>query len=219
MAIVGAGASGAHSLLAVLKELSPVHEGTDARTRPTQIVIIDRDPEFFSGVAYGRRSGRGSLTLSTVERFLPNEEREGFVEWLNQHRDDVLSDPDLDEAWIDRHREAIVSGQWEPLFIPRRLYGKYLAECVSAAIWLARSQNVAEFTILNAAVTRLTESEGRYLLDTEDADGRAGEIDAAVVVLAIGSPPVRELNADGDAVADGLVRDVSIPGWSTHWRA
>jgi uncharacterized NAD(P)/FAD-binding protein YdhS len=131
VAIVGAGACGAHSLLALLKELS---SATDARTRPTQIVVIDGNPDFFSGVADGRRSGRRSLTLSTVERFLPSEEREGFVEWLNQHRDDVLSDPDLDEAWIDRHREAIVSGQWEPLFIPRRLYGKYLAECVSAAI-------------------------------------------------------------------------------------
>jgi uncharacterized NAD(P)/FAD-binding protein YdhS len=209
MAIVGAGASGAHSLLAVLKELS---SAADARTRRTQIVVIDRDPDFFSGVAYGRRSGRGSLTLSTVERFLPSEEREDFVEWLNQHRDDVLSDPDLDEAWIDRHREAIVSGQWEPLFIPRRLYGKYLAECVRAAIWLARSQNVAEFTSINAAVTRLTESEGRYLLGIEDADGGAGEIDAAVVVLAIGSPPVRELKADGDTVADSLVRDLYDPG-------
>jgi uncharacterized NAD(P)/FAD-binding protein YdhS len=209
VAIVGAGASGAHSLLAILKELS---SATDARMRPTQIVVIDRDPDFFSGVAYGRRSGRGSLTLSTVERFLPSEEREDFVEWLNQHRDDVLSAPDIDEAWIDRHREAIVSGQWEQLFIPRRLYGKYLAECVSAAIWLARSQNVAEFTSINAAVTRLTESEGRYLLSIEDADGGACEIDAAVVVLAIGSPPVRELKADGDAAADGLVRDVYDPG-------
>jgi len=209
MAIVGAGASGAHSLLAVLKELS---SATDARPRPTQIVVIDRDPDFFSGVAYGRRSGRGSLTLSTVERFLPSEEREDFVEWLNQHRDDVLSDPELDEAWIDRHREAIVSGQWAQLFIPRRLYGKYLAECVSAAIWLARFQNVAEFTSINAAVTRLTESDGRYLLDIEDSDGRACEIDAAVVVLAIGSPPVRELKADGGAVADGLVHDIYDPG-------
>jgi len=83
VAIVGAGASGAHSLLAVLKELS---SATDARTRRTQIAVIDRDPDFFSGIAYGRRSGRGSLTLSTVERFLPSEEREDFVEWLNQHR-------------------------------------------------------------------------------------------------------------------------------------
>jgi len=124
----------------------------------------------------------------------------------------VLSDPDLDEAWINRHREAIVSGQWEALFIPRRLYGTCLAECVRAAIWLARSQNVAEFTSINAAVTRLTESEGRYVLGIEHADGGAGEIDAAVVVLAIGSPPVRELTADGDAVADGLVGDVYDPG-------
>jgi uncharacterized NAD(P)/FAD-binding protein YdhS len=212
VAIVGAGASGAHSLLAILKELSSATEATDARTRRTQIVVIDRDPQFFAGVAYGRRSGRSSLTLSTVQRFLPTEEREDFVEWLNQHRDDVLSDPDLDEAWIDRHRDAIVSGQWEPLFIPRRLYGKYLAECVSAAIWLARSQNVAEFSLINAVVTSLTEAEGRYRLGIEDAEGAAGEIDAAVVVLAIGSPPARELNADGDAVADGVVRDVYDPG-------
>lgn len=209
LAIVGAGASGAHTLLAVLRELSyPI--GRCAR--PMQIVIIDRDPEFFSGVAYGHRSGRASLTLSSLDRFLPDEERAGFVDWLIQHRDEVMDNPDIDSAWVDRHRDHIVAGRWEGLFVPRRLYGAHLAECVHAAMSRARSRAVAEFSFVNAAVTSLTESDNRHLVSTSDSKGGCSEIDAAVAILAIGSPPVRRLRTEGNAPADGLIHDIYDPG-------
>src|SRR6185312_11717781 len=42
LAIIGAGASGTHALLALLKELG---SGDRKRTRPLRIVIVDRDPQ------------------------------------------------------------------------------------------------------------------------------------------------------------------------------
>ncbi len=205
LAIVGAGVSGAHSLLAVLDQLP------SALTRQKRIVVIERDPAFFSGVAYGPRSGPGSLTLSTLERFLPNDERGEFVEWLDAHRDDVLHAVEIDEAWVDRHRHAIVEGQWESLYIPRRLYGRYLAERVDTAIALARTRGVAEVTCVNAEVTKVVKADDRYVLAVDSGD-ETFQIDAAVVVLSIGSPPVRRLTTDDDAPADAVVCDVYDPG-------
>jgi uncharacterized NAD(P)/FAD-binding protein YdhS len=208
LAIIGAGASGTHALLALLKELG---SGDRKRTRPLRIVIVDRDPQFFSGVAYGRRSGRASLTLSTLKRFLPEEERVPFVDWLTAHSDDLTATADVDSAWLDRHSDDIVSRRWEHLFIPRRLYGAYLAERTHTAISQARSQGVAEVTFVNAAVTSMNLSDNRHLVRAVNRDGEASEIDAAIVVLALGSPPARRLPTD-DAAADGLIEDIFDPG-------
>jgi len=177
-----------------------------------KIVIIDRDPEFFSGVAYGHRSGPASLTLSSLDRFLPDEERAGFVDWLIQHRDEVMNNPDIDSAWVDRHRDHILAGRWERLFVPRRLYGAHLAEWVDAAISRARSRAVAEFAFVTATVTSLTESGNRYLVSTSDSGGRCSEIDAAVVTLTVGSPAVRRLETEGNAPGDGLIHDIYESG-------
>jgi uncharacterized NAD(P)/FAD-binding protein YdhS len=208
LAIIGAGASGTHTLLALLKELA---SGDRMRTRPLSIVIVDRDPQFFSGVAYGRRSGRASLTLSTLKRFLPEEERVPFVDWLTSHEEELTASTDIDSAWLDRHGDDIVSRRWEHLFIPRRWYGAYLAERTHAAISQARSHGVADVSIVNAAVTSMNLSDNRHLVRAVDCDGKASEIDAAIVVLALGSPPARRLPVD-DAPADGLIEDIFDPG-------
>jgi uncharacterized NAD(P)/FAD-binding protein YdhS len=208
LAIIGAGVSGTHTLLALLKELASGHR---ERTPPYSIVIVDRDPQFFSGVAYGRRSGRASLTLSTLKRFLPEEERVLFVDWLTSHEDELRASADVDSEWLDRHADDIASRRWEHLFIPRRLYGAYLAERTHAAISQARSQGVAEVTIVYAAVTSMNRSGNRHLIRAVDRDGETSEIDVAIVVLALGSPPARKLSTDA-APADGLIEDIFHPG-------
>jgi uncharacterized NAD(P)/FAD-binding protein YdhS len=208
LAIIGAGASGTHALLALLKELSA---GDRKRTRPLRIAIIDHDPQFFSGVAYGRRSGPASLTLSTVKNFLPDEERGPFVDWLIAHGDELADSADVDPAWLDRHRDDVLCGRWEHLFIPRRLYGAYLAEYANAAISQARSRALAEVVTVTADVTAMNTSDSRHLIRALDRDGEAVEIDAAIAVLASGSPPARRLSTDG-APDDGLIQDIYDPG-------
>lgn len=210
LAIIGAGASGTHALLALLQELSTAVQEVG---RPARIVVIDRHPQFFSGVAYGSRSGPASLTLSTLHGFLPDEERARFIAWLTSR--DVMHDTDVDPAWAARHRAEIAAGHWDELFIPRRLYGRYLADRATAAIRDARSRGVAECTLVNADVTTIERSGGRFLLTASDGGGT--QIDAAVVVLAAGSPPARRLRAD-DAPVDGLIDDIYDPGLGTTVR-
>ena len=206
LAIVGAGASAAHTLLALLLELS----STAAKgTRPARILVIDRDPQFFSGVAYGNRSGRASLTLSTLNQFLPDAERTRFTAWVESRRGglQLTADP----AWVDRHLADISTGRWEELVIPRRWYGEYLADCVRMAMHDARSAGVAEVALLTADVTSIDRSNGRLVVTAVTRDGHNTQVDTAAAVLAVGSPPTRRLPAD-DVTADGLFHDIYDPG-------
>ena len=209
LAIIGAGPSGTHALLALINKLCSVDSKP---TRPLHIAIIERDKQFFSGIAYGQRSGRASLTLSALKRFLPDEERARFVEWLTSNGDAVTGNAGIDVTWVDRHRDDIVAGRWEHLCVPRRLYGEYLADRAHAAIRHARSRGVADFEFVNAVVTAVHESSNRYLVRVSNRDGEVCEIDAAAVVLAIGSPPVRRLHADDGAVGDEFIHDIYDPG-------
>jgi uncharacterized NAD(P)/FAD-binding protein YdhS len=210
LAIIGAGASGTHALLALINQLCDPKP-----TRPLQIVIIEGDKQFFSGVAYGQRSGRAALTLSALKRFLPDEERVRFVDWLTSNGDAVTGNPGIDAAWVDRHRDDIVAGRWEHLCIPRRLYGEYLADRADTAIRHARSQGVADCVFVNAVVTAVHESGNRYLVKASNRRSEVCEIDVSAVVLAIGSPPVRRLHAD-DAGDDGFIQDIYDPGLESN---
>lgn len=207
--VVGAGASGTHTLLALLKDLSCAPR----REQPVRIIVIDRDPQFFSGVAYGNRSGRASLTLSTLNRFLPEGERAHFVAWLTS-RGTLTHDDAIDQVWVHRHLADITAGRWDALFIPRRLYGDFLADCAGAAMHDARAEGVAEVELENAEVTSIQPTDDRYLVTALDHDGQVAQIDAAAVVLAIGSPPTRRLQIDG-AAPEGLIQDVYDPGLDT----
>jgi uncharacterized NAD(P)/FAD-binding protein YdhS len=202
LTIVGAGASGTHTLLALLRELS-----TLASPRPARILVVDRDPQFFSGVAYGNRSGRASLTLSTLEVFLPDEERARFIAWVRSQGAGFWST--ADPAWVERHLADVTAGRWAELFIPRRWYGDYLAGCARTAIDDARAAGVADVDLLTADVRSVERFDGRLLIAASEPDGHVVQIDTATVVLATGSPPTRKLPAD--VPEDGVLDDVYDP--------
>lgn len=206
LVIIGAGASGAHTLLSLLAELS---SAARRAPQPLRICVIDRDPQFFTGIAYGDRSGSTALTLSTLHEFLPDEERARFVEWVAARQ--VLQDASIDSAWVQRHLAEITEGRWDQLFIPRRLYGAYLADRARTAMLAAQADGVAEFALISADVTAVAPSNDGYRVAASARDGRVVQIDAATVVLAIGSPPARRL-AVRDGLTDDLVHDVYDPG-------
>lgn len=207
LAIVGAGASGTHTLLALLERLSCAAPDGPA---PTRIVVIDRDPQFFAGVAWGNRSGPSSLTLSTVQRFLPDQERARFIAWLDS-RSARARDTAVDPEWIDRHRADVTAGRWDHLFVPRRWYGEYLAHRARTAIADARAAGVAEVELRTADVTAVDRSEDRHLVTAVEGGGGVVTVDAAAVVLALGSPPTRRLPGT-DASSDGPIHDIYDPG-------
>lgn len=206
LAIIGAGASGAHTLLSLLEELSAGPKPPS----PIRIVVIDRDPQLFTGIAYGNRSARTSLTLSTLNDFLPDDERARFIDWVAGNRQRI-SETVVEPAWAARHLAEVTAERWGELVIPRRLYGAYLAARTQAAMAAARTDGVAEFTQIVADVGDVERGPDGYLLSASDGRGPVTRIDARAIVLAIGSPPPRRLSEDA-AVGDDLVHDVYDPG-------
>lgn len=229
IAILGAGASGTHGLLQILKHLSVT---STAFVEPVRITLIDRDRQFHSGLPYGHRSGRASLLISDLGHFLPDAERGAFIDWLDERREEMLQwaadgeapDSPLAEAmeidWIRRHEHDIRHSRWNGLYLPRRLYGQHLAELVSDA--LTDTRGVASVDYVHADIDEITRSDdgGVRLSGVDGTHETRIELHARSLLLAIGSPPVRELTVVGgergttaatDELGSGVIGDLREP--------
>ncbi|WP_209324178.1 FAD/NAD(P)-binding protein [Brevibacterium renqingii] len=231
IAILGSGASGTHGLLEILSSLSA--ERT-ALLEPVRITVIDRDEQFHSGLPYGHRSGRSSLLISDLEHFLPDPERSDFINWLEERREAMLlwaadgraPDSPLSEAmeldWILRHEQDIRESRWEHLYLPRRLYGQHLAGLVSEAV--EEAHDVAEVEFAHGDIDEITHTveDGVLLREHDDAGGARFELRARSLLLAIGSPPVKELTVIGgergtatggteEELNSGIIGDLHAP--------
>lgn len=186
LAFVGAGASTAYVLLALLEGL---REATPAA--PQRIAVVERAPDPFSGVAYGSRAARTSLLITPLRDFLPDDERALFVPWLTQNKDWVFDEflasaGPLAGRWWARHRAEIARGEFEALYLPRYVFGTYLMRRTRSAIATARAAGVATVDLVRDTVFSVDRAGGSYVLACGD-----GVIRSSQVVLATGSAPVQ----------------------------
>ena len=210
LALVGSGVSSAYTLrhfLALLAE--------DRPARPVRIIVFEKSGEFWSGVPYGRLSGRASLLISPLKEFIPQEkERADFKAWLNEHRARLL-DPaaapagPLSARWQRENAAAIAAGDWDPLYLPRHLFGCYLREKVSAALADAAAQGLIEFQFVTSGITDIERVGDLHRL-IPDA-GETAAVLAKKVVLAIGSPPYAGSARASEAEAASFIDDMSAP--------
>ena len=212
IAVLGSGASGTHGLLRILTRLTDRESSVDDVIR---IAVIDRDHQFHSGIPYGHRSGRSSLLISALESFLPDRERRDFISWLEVRREAMLDwardgqTPDsplaaaMERDWILRHENEVRDGRWDELYLPRRLYGQYLSELVEHAVEAARG--LVEVDFVHADVNEVIgDGGGGVHLRERGSDGGVHfELHAHSVLLAIGSPPVRDLDVSSAPILAG----------------
>jgi len=202
LAFVGAGASTAYVLMGLLAAL----EEAPPRT-PVRIAVIEREPDAFSGIAYGGRAGRASLLITSLHDFLPEGERALFSEWLAANKDWVFDEflasaGPLSANWWERHRVQIGQDQFDALYLPRHVFGTYLAERTRRALARGAAAGVAVTHVVQDEVCAIESAGDSYLLRCTNGVVRAGR-----VVLGIGSPPVMpRLPADGGQAA-ALVDD------------
>jgi uncharacterized NAD(P)/FAD-binding protein YdhS len=133
-----------------------------------RIVIAEPKKKLGRGVAYGA-CGPGHLLNVPVSR-MEIGLTPGFAEWL-EHRRDQIADA-LVESGLDL----------AAAFVPRRLFGDYVAERVGEAL---DSRSLVGLTSVRGEVVRLLSAERGVLL----TDGR--QIKADIVVLAMGNLPPR----------------------------
>ena len=207
IALVGSGVSSAYTLrhfLALLAESRPA--------QPVRIIVFEKSGDFWSGVPYGRLSGRASLLISPLKEFIPQEkERAAFTAWLTAHRHGLL-DPaagPLSARWQRENAAAIAAGEWDHIYVPRYLFGCYLREKVTAALEHAAAQGLIEFQLVTAGITDIERIGDLHRL-IPDA-GETAAISAKKVVLAIGSPPYSGIARASEPEEASFIDDMYAP--------
>ncbi|HZC36572.1 MAG TPA: FAD/NAD(P)-binding protein [Chthoniobacterales bacterium] len=109
VAIVGAGFSGTMGAVHLLKHT----------VSPVTVALIERTAEFAKGVAYRTRDISHRLNVPAAKMGAFPEDVEGFYRWLQSHP--------------ERLREVGVRSLHPGAFVPRVLFGEYLADLLADA--------------------------------------------------------------------------------------
>jgi uncharacterized NAD(P)/FAD-binding protein YdhS len=157
IAIIGGGCSGTLVAARLLR---------DARG-PAHVILIERSPPPGQGVAYGTECEEHLLNVPAARMSAWPEEPDHFLRWARERAGDHgVREPIGDED-----------------FLPRRVYGLYLADIIGQAQGRAVSDVTLETVAGEAIDLEEAEEGGRITL----ADGRT--IVARSVVLALGNLP------------------------------
>jgi uncharacterized NAD(P)/FAD-binding protein YdhS len=194
---VGAGVSTSYTLLAVLD-----HLGRAPLTGVVRTAVVERADDAYGGLPYGARSGDTSLIITSLKDFLPAEERTRFTDWLAANKSWAFdrfnaAGGSLSDKWRSVHGDAVANDDWDDLYLPRTVFGRYVADRVRDAVQAGERAGWLQHTLVHDTVIALTPDGHGYAVS-----GSAGPIaDARRVVLAIGSTPNqgRLTAADTDA--------------------
>ena len=215
IAIIGSGISSAYVLIHLISRLERRPAG-----KPTRVVVIEKSGEFWTGVAYGSRSGRDSLLISSLKEFLPREkDRLPFVEWLGKNRERLFAhtgkEPGAMTAkWLRANQEAMDSGRWDDLFIPRFTFGVYIQERLREVLATAAARGILECELVHGDAFDIQREEDGYALDVTLDSGSEVTLRARKIVLAIGSPQNTGLQTLQPAEADPgscFIEDLYLP--------
>ncbi len=187
--IIGSGISCSYTLINYISQLKK-----QLPAQPIQIAVIDKSGEFWAGIPYGSRSGKQSLIITALKEFLPQPERELFINWLTENYTSIFYTLEqrngvLSSQWLKSYQEAILQGDWDDLFIPRYLFGLYIKDRVEKLLQEAQEQEYLQCHLFSADVVNIQKVDDIYQVEysvgTKDNYFLLGQ----KVILAIGSPP------------------------------
>lgn len=190
LAIVGSGTSCAYTLIHYLSLLSEkLATARPESDRVIKIAVFDKSGEFWKGVPYGNRSGKQSLIITPLKEFLPQAERNLFVNWLKNNNqlvlDSLRSSGDSNTRWLESYSQAIEQNCWDELYVPRYLFGWYLYNRVTNLLEDVEIQKYVRCELITGNVIDIQKRQNVYQIDTVEGNSLVAE----KVVLAIGSPP------------------------------
>lgn len=197
LAFVGSGVSNAFTLLNFLGNL----DQSITRQEKLRIAVIERDSQLWTGLVYGNRSSVNSLLINNLREFIPAAIKEDFIHWLEAHRIEwsrqlAESGGTAAETWLAQNKKNMDIGNWDDLFLPRRLFGSFLTEQLEAAIARAQKAGYIELDRLHAQVESIRWKTGKFDLGLKYHNGDPGFIKAQLAILGIGSSPVQALRTE-----------------------
>jgi uncharacterized NAD(P)/FAD-binding protein YdhS len=223
IALIGSGISCTQTLLQILDKL----EKDPIKSKKIQIAVVEKDGEFWKGVAYGKKSSVNSLIITTLAEFIPADEKESFLDWLKTTRNTWLAElrkagGETADHWIKHNKSAMEKGKWDEIYIPRFLYGLYLDSRVKQSIKNAEKVGIASITQVYAETTDLDLQQGGiYQITLHHGEKKMPYIFAKQVVLTVGSgnnKPIPVPLADKSSQSNGFlyINDPYYPSLETQ---
>jgi uncharacterized NAD(P)/FAD-binding protein YdhS len=220
VAFIGAGISTTYSILHFIEQL----EGQPP-FKPVNIAVFDKSGEFWTGIPYGTRSGRSALIITPLNEFLPVPERAKFIEWLTLNWRKIAEADDsvgpLTAKWREANKVAIETGDWNAVFVPRYTFGMYLQSRITAVLQRAVAEGLVTYTLKAHEVLSVTRTkDGAFTLElAPEAPGSSASVPNSTVwanklVLALGSPPVRQIVTPDPGCL--YIRDMYEPSYDTN---
>ncbi|WOD43372.1 peptidoglycan bridge formation glycyltransferase FemA/FemB family protein [Hwangdonia lutea] len=185
--------SGISASFTILNFLDLIKNSPKLKNR-ISINLIDKFPEFHTGIPYGDRSGSTTLLITSLRNFLPEPELNKFILWLDANKEWLLKEFKneggiLSEKWLAKNRVAIQNNKWKDLFIPRRFFGYYINEMVESNIRDLTNTNAIKVNYITAEVLNLSKKNNTYTITL----GNNKQILSEKVILSVGSLPVNNL--------------------------
>ncbi|MBS1600109.1 MAG: FAD/NAD(P)-binding protein [Bacteroidetes bacterium] len=215
IAILGGGISSSLTLLHLLRNMLSSNEGR----KETRIAVVEKQSEFWKGFPYGKRSSINSLTITTLGEFVPEKEKELFIDWLRSTQDKWIGLLKTNgglaaKEWIDNNLPMIKKNEWEEIYIPRFLFGDYVDEKLVAMIQKAQQKNIANIQLIEAEAINILRKDGNsYEAQLKDNNGRMSSLIAEKIILAIGSPPVKSVQPKtAEKTGYAYIDDIYLPG-------
>ena len=186
-----------------------------------RIAVVERDEQFWCGIPYGQRSSVRSLAIQKLDEFVNEPERSAYIAWLERNKSRWLASfqeqgGEAAACWIRDNREALDANRWGGLYLPRYVFGVFIAEQVDAAIAELGERDLAEIVTIHAEAISARSAHGRHLVGLSPSGEGPTDIEAGKVVVAIGSPPAKSiLGCDSDP-AFTYINDFYFPCEETN---
>ena len=216
--LIGSGIASTLTLIEVFNSLLK-----DAPGQKKSITVIEKTNEFWKGIPYGSRSSVNALTITSVFDFINEQESPLFFKWLKDSRDKWIpfyreQGSITAERWLNNNLPLIEKEAWEDIYMPRFLYGNYLAEKLTGLLKTIEESELAVVTLIQAeAIAIKTKIGGLYEITLEHPNHAITVLASCKVVIATGSAPVKKLYASAtDAAA--YINDIYEPSVTENLR-
>lgn len=220
IAFVGSGIATTVTLTALFTKILEQEDNTKKLT----IAVIEKNKELWLGVPYGSRSSVNALSITHVHDFIYEKERPQFFEWFKANKDNWTAyyqeqGGATAERWLNNNLPLIENEDWENIYIPRFILGKYILEKFNGLLKAVTEKGLVALTTIHGTV-----SDVRPVHDGvhEITIANEGDFFSTVVthkpVISIGSPPVRRMydNAGNDIT---YINDIYEPSADKNFAA
>ncbi len=205
---VGGGISSAHSLLSIfhkIKDNPPIHK--------LNILMIEKSPNFYTGIAYGPRSSQKALLITNLGEFLHPEEKESFKKWFYSKIELFKKTQKIiNYDWLQRNLSLIESGELENVFLPRSIYGEYLTFQIEKDLKDPIIKKNIRFSKIQTKVIDIDKKGKNYILKTINADGNLEKFKGEKLILAMGHFPKNTFSLEKNPIPISYFNDPYFPG-------